>query len=317
MENPSDSSVSPSSLLCQESETRLDEDLDDDDEYIQVLLKRETGAVSVRNSVCLVLQDWAKNARLDAVDFILNTTALLGFRFQTAYLSLSYFDGFLSERIIDSEKSWAVQLLSVACLSLAAKLEECPVPILSELQGGEYNFNSKIIQRMELLVLNTLQWKLASVTPFAYLPHFINKFCNQSSPGGIISRIREHILAVVREVNLMNHRPSAIASAAVLVALDQRLTRKAMELKINAIPASRFLDTEDVFTCYNIMQRLEFDKIMLPKFLLSPDLSPGTDVLQDHSVASSVRSKRKRLTFNDSDQNHCLSEKKNHNSSID
>lgn len=52
---------------------------------------------------------------------------------------------------------------------------------------------------------------------------------------------------------------------------------------------------EDVFTCYNIMKKLEIKK------LESPDLSASH--LRTANVSSSgVSTKRKRLTFNDSDQ---------------
>ena len=98
-----------------------------------------------------------------------------------------------------SEKYWAIRLLSLACLSLAAKMEECRVPALSEFRVEEYNFGSEVIQRMELLVLNTLEWKMSSITPFAYLHHFIAKlFKDQSPPRNVISRTVQLILAMMR-----------------------------------------------------------------------------------------------------------------------
>lgn len=69
-----------------------------------------------------------------------------------------------------------MKLAAVACLSLAAKMEELRVPALSEFRLEEYQFRSDIIQRMELLILNTLEWRMSSVTPFAYLSYFTAKF---------------------------------------------------------------------------------------------------------------------------------------------
>lgn len=158
---------------------------------------------------------------------LIQTRAIFGFRFQTAYLSMTYFDRFLSSRSIDvryfyfksvakfqfntwflllisfiiflqSEKSWAVKLLSVACLSLAAKMEEVKTPALSEFQMEECNFESKIIQRMELLVLNTLQWRMLSITPFSFIQYFIIRFCKESPPRHVVSKTARFILAVVR-----------------------------------------------------------------------------------------------------------------------
>lgn len=44
------------------------------------------------------------------------------------------------------------------------------------------------------------------------------------------------------EVNLMDHRPSTIAAAATLVALDQQLTIEAVELNMSSIHQYRSLD---------------------------------------------------------------------------
>ncbi|GAB2269632.1 hypothetical protein Dimus_004557 [Dionaea muscipula] len=353
MEKPSSSSPSPthslSSLLCHEAETNCLEDVSEeddpflhstdyydptssasvseDDDYIHIQLQREMmmiGSLATdppKVESLRSMDDWAKQLRLGAINYILNTRARLGFQVQTAYLSILYLDRFLSKRSIDSGKSWAVQLLSVACLSLAAKLEECRVPILTEFQVGELDFDNKVIQRMELLVLDTLQWKMASVTALAYLPYFINEFSHHQlqppSRGIIVSRTLHLIFAIAREINLMEHHPSAMACAAVLVAMDQRLPRKELESKINAIPLNRFIDIEDVFTCYSILQQLELGKTRMPKLLVSPELSSpinttGTAVSQKTSATSSVSLKRKRLRFDDTDENLriCLPEKK-------
>lgn len=99
---------------------------------------------------------------------------------------------------IQDDKIWAFRLLSVACLSLAAKMEECKVPTLSEFPVQDYDFESKVIQRMELLVLNTLEWKMGSITPFAYLHYFINKFCGESRPKGLVSSAVKLIMTITK-----------------------------------------------------------------------------------------------------------------------
>ena len=44
------------------------------------------------------------------------------------------------------------------------------------------------------------------------------------------------------DVNLMHHRPSVVAGAATLVALDRKLTREAMEIEINSFSQSGLLE---------------------------------------------------------------------------
>lgn len=77
-------------------------------------------------------------------------------------------------------------------------MEECQAPALSEFAVEEYNFESKVIQRMELLVLNTLEWRMGSITPFAFIHYFIAKFCNQSPPPNVASRTVQLTMAIMR-----------------------------------------------------------------------------------------------------------------------
>ncbi|KAH7523725.1 hypothetical protein FEM48_Zijuj06G0042200 [Ziziphus jujuba var. spinosa] len=312
------------SLLCQESETCLDEEFEDEDtfvnfntnytaseeDYVEMLMERETIS-GFKKDDSWVFGNRLKCARLEAITWILKTRAVFGFRFQTAYLSLTYFDRFLSRRSIHNEQLWAIRLLSVACLSLAAKMEELNIPALSEFQLEDYNFESKVIQRMELLVLNTLEWRMASITPFAFLHYFITKFCNESPPTKILSRTVEFILATMKEISLLDYRPSVVAAAATLLALEQKLTIKALELKMKSISHCRFLKIEDVLSCYNKMQEIKMVRIEeQPKFL-SPDLSPthlsSVDVLETSSV-SAFFNKRRRLAFSNCDHNYGVAE---------
>ena len=62
----------------------------------------------------------------------------------------------------------------------------------------------------------------------------------------------------------MDHRPSVIAAAAVLVALDQRLTRNELESKLNAIFSCGFLQAVSFTMCLsriNFPSRKESRKI--------------------------------------------------------
>lgn len=63
------------------------------------------------------------------------------------------------------------QLLSVACLCLAAKMEGTEVPLLIDLQLGEakYIFETKTVQKMEILVLSTFEWRMKAATPLSFL----------------------------------------------------------------------------------------------------------------------------------------------------
>lgn len=73
-------------------------------------------------------------ARNDAVEWILTVCAYYSFSALTAVLAVNYFDRFLLSFHFQTEKPWMTQLAAVACLSLAAKVEETQVPLLLDLQ---------------------------------------------------------------------------------------------------------------------------------------------------------------------------------------
>ncbi|XP_050388103.1 cyclin-D5-1 isoform X2 [Argentina anserina] len=306
-----------SSLLCQEDETclinQVEEEEDDDDkelenraiefypffvsenedEYIENLVLKESYCFGSKGFVpfshCSATS-WFKAARLDSIDWIFNASAEFGFRLQTAYLSIAYYDRFLSKRSIDDGQLWAFRLLSVACLSLAAKMEEIKVPSLSEFQVQDYDFESRTIQRMELLVLSTLEWKLGLITPFPYLHNFINKFCCEceSRPKGLVSGAIRLIVGMTK-------------AAAILALDDGQLTKNLLELKMSSISFWHSEDHDHIYSCYNLMQNiLERKDKTPPKFSLSSSYVLPTQTSTIDVLENTVGTKR-RLTFSDSD----------------
>ncbi|KAM7514414.1 hypothetical protein LguiA_003997 [Lonicera macranthoides] len=128
-----------------------------------------------------------------------------------------------------------------------------------------YKFDSGFIKETEIKVLLALEWRMDSVTPFHYVSYFISKFFNHSPPQrNLRGRVSELIMATIKDIYLMTHRPSAIAGAATLVVLDQNLSREAVESKINALSLNGFPQIEDVLFCYNKLQELEREKVQLP-----------------------------------------------------
>lgn len=102
--------------------------------------------------------------------------------------------------VIDEQqkRSWIFRLLAVGCLSLAAKMEESKTPKLSSLQVEGFDMESKAIQRMELYVLNTLDWRMSSVTPFSYLQYLIRTIFVDSNPQGLLSKAAKFIMSTVK-----------------------------------------------------------------------------------------------------------------------
>ncbi|KAE8725624.1 Cyclin-D1-1 [Hibiscus syriacus] len=161
-------------------------------------------------------------ARQDSINWILKVHAYYNFNPVTAFLSVNYLDRFLSSHSLLLENGWPFQLLSVTCLSLAAKMEELEVPLLLDLQVLEprFVFEPKTIQRMELRVMDILNWRLRSVTPFDYLHHFVSKLPSDSFDS-LISASSDLILSTTRVIDFLQFTPSTMAAAAVFCAAEE------------------------------------------------------------------------------------------------
>ncbi|XP_043812879.1 cyclin-D1-1 isoform X1 [Manihot esculenta] len=164
------------------------------------------------------------SAREESVAWILKVKTYYRFQPLTAYLSVNYLDRFLYSRPLPQANGWPMHLLAVACLSLAAKMEEALVPSLLDLQveGAKYIFEPRTIRRMELLVLTVLDWRLRSVTPFSFLGFFACKIDPTGTYiGFLISRATEIILSNMQEASFLEYWPSSIAAAAILCAANE------------------------------------------------------------------------------------------------
>ncbi|XP_020161802.1 cyclin-D2-1 isoform X1 [Aegilops tauschii subsp. strangulata] len=156
------------------------------------------------------------------------------------------------------EDGWAMQLLAVTCLSLAAKMEETLVPSLLDLQieSTRYIFEPRTILRMELLVLTALNWRLRSVTPFT----FIDFFACKVDPRGrhmryLIARATQIILAAIHDIEFLDHCPSSMAAAAVLCAAGETPSLTLLNPRL-AVNWCIGLAEEGVSSCYQLMQQL-------------------------------------------------------------
>lgn len=213
------------------------------------------------------------SVRMDAIDWINKVRAYYSFGPLSAYLSINYLDRFLSKYELPEGKVWTAQLLSVSCLSLAAKMEETVVPLALDLQVGEpkFVFEARTIQRMELVVLNTLGWRMQAVTPFSFIDYFLHKFGNDNSPAkSLILRSVELILATIKEVGFLEFRPSEIAAAVALYVIGETQTMMDVD---KAATLCVHINMARVLRCYEAIQRLALMKS--PSVFSEPQSSDG------------------------------------------
>lgn len=209
--------------LCNDSSTPtqhpqlfLEQDLFWEDEELIALFSKEQGNQLYNE---LDKNPLMAESRRETIDWILDVIEYYSFSHITVVLAVNYLDRFLFSSQLKREKPWMTQLAAVACLSLAAKVEETQVPLLLDLQVEEtrYVFEAKTIQRMEILVLSTLQWKMNPVTPISFIDHFArrfgfkNQFCCE-----FLRRCECLIVFLISDCRFMRFLPSVLATATIL-----------------------------------------------------------------------------------------------------
>ncbi|KAG5050674.1 hypothetical protein JHK87_002872 [Glycine soja] len=256
------------------------------------------------------------SAREESVAWILKVQAYYAFQPLTAYLSVNYLDRFLNSRQLPQTNGWPLQLLSVACLSLAAKMEEPLVPSLLDLQveGAKYVFEPKTIRRMELLVLGVLDWRLRSVTPFSFLDFFACKLDSSGTfTGFLISRATQIILSNIQEASFLAYWPSCIAAASILHAANEIPNWSFVRPEHAESWCEGLRKVEKVIGCYQLMQELVINNNRRKP----PKVLPQLRVTSRPIMRSSVSSFSASSSFSPSSSLSCKRRKLNNSLWVD
>ncbi|XP_024383721.1 cyclin-D4-2 isoform X2 [Physcomitrium patens] len=231
----------------------LDFSVEDDDAVSTLLLKEAQYMPEPDYSERYHSRELSNGARLDAVRWI--QKAFYNYSPLTVALAVNYMDRFLSRHHLPEGKDWMLQLLSVSCISLAAKMEESEVPILLDLQveQQEHIFEAHTIQRMELLVLSTLEWRMSVVTPFSYIDYFFHKLgISELLLRALLSRVSEIIMKAIEDTTFLQYLPSVVAAASLIFSLEEVTALHTDDLI--RIFSDLSVDVDAIKDCYHDMQ---------------------------------------------------------------
>ncbi|KAJ8567298.1 hypothetical protein K7X08_019506 [Anisodus acutangulus] len=193
----------------------------EDDELVTLLYKEKESHLGFER---LISDGSLMDARKEALDWMLRVIGYYGFTATTTVLAVNYFDRYISGLWFQKDKPWMSQLAAIACLSIAAKVEETQVPLLLDLQVADsrFVFEAKTIQRMELLVLSTLKWKMNLVTPLSYIDHIMRRFGFMTNLHlDFVKKCERLILDIITDSRLLHYPPSVIATAAMLFVINE------------------------------------------------------------------------------------------------
>ena len=153
-------------------------------------------------------------ARASMVDWLSFLCSKLNFSDQTLFRSVSIFDEYISKLTIDDASQINQQylnLITIACLSLATKLEEINCNYISFLNEKVLNtpnakiFTNNDLTNMEFQILKLLQYNTMFSTPLDFLEIYLDIFTNVfgTNDSQIISQIK--ILAINIMKNNINN----------------------------------------------------------------------------------------------------------------
>ncbi|CAL5062222.1 unnamed protein product [Urochloa decumbens] len=198
----------------------------------------------------------ASAARRDAAAFISQVRfgGELAGHPRVAYLALNYVDRFLSKRQLPP---WAPRLLAISCLSLAAKMQRVAAFSIADIQGDvESPFDAANVRRMEGTVLDTLDWRVRSVTPLAFLGFFLSACYPQPRQplqlAAVKARAIDILLLAQPEVKMAEFSPSVAAAAALLAAAGEVTAANLPEFQAG-VAACPFVNSDKLRECGEVL----------------------------------------------------------------
>ncbi|KAF3598010.1 hypothetical protein DY000_02024072 [Brassica cretica] len=223
-----------------------------DDDELQSLISKEN---ETNHHPYQTLDECLVSRRKEALNWVFRVKSHYGFASSTALLAVNYFDRFITSVKFQTDKPWMSQLVAVACLSLAAKVEEIHVPLLIHLQVEEarYVFEAKTIQRMELLVLSTLQWRMHPVTPISFFDHIIRRLgseCHQQLE--LFSNCERLLISVATDTRFMSYVPSVLATAIMIHVIKGLKPCEQVEYQSQLMTLLK-VNQEKVNECYELL----------------------------------------------------------------
>ncbi|OAY85309.1 Cyclin-D3-1, partial [Ananas comosus] len=202
------------------------------DECVGLLVERESEHMPRGDYVGRILSGALDpSVRRDAIDWIWKVCSHYSFGPLTLYLSVNYLDRFLSAY-------------------------ELPVG------EAKHVFEARTIQRMELLVLSTLKWRMQAVTPFSFIDYFLHEFNGGNAPSKMsVSHSVELVLSTLGGTDFLSFKPSEKAAAVALTVLGE-----CQSAEVEKVVAScEHLDKERVLRCCELIQDMVMMGVNLPK----------------------------------------------------
>jgi hypothetical protein len=132
---------------------------------------------------------------------------------ETLFLAVNIIDRFLSARVVSLAK---LQLVGVACMFIAAKVEEIIAPSAGNfLYCADSSYTETEILQAEKYILKTLDWNMSYPNPM----HFLRRISKADEYNVKVRTLGKYLLEIsVLEWRLIAAPPSLLAAASIWLA---------------------------------------------------------------------------------------------------
>ncbi|KAK0148688.1 G1/S-specific cyclin-D3 [Merluccius polli] len=175
-------------------------------------------------------------------------------------LCMSLMDRFLSASLSLPVSPYC---LAAACILIASKLSECDnVPTDTLCAAADYSFQASNLREMERVVLGTLRWDTAAVTPQDFLPLLLApvgaRMDGETDRAALLSTMRRHgdtlVAMCVCDSRFLGAPPSLVAAAALNSAFRGLSHRSPSQLaSLGELLAGLCQTDTTVLQCYSEM----------------------------------------------------------------
>ncbi|XP_062087370.1 putative cyclin-D6-1 [Humulus lupulus] len=190
-----------------------------------------------------------------------------------SYLAINYMDRYVSKQEIPQGKPWISRLMVIGCLSLASKMKNSPFSVSDIHREEGLVFDAQTVHKMELLILDTLSWRMRSITPFSFFSFFISFIEINDSPltQALKDRASDIIFCSQNDMKFLEYKPSIIAASALLSASHELFIQQFASFKASLL-ACQYVKSENLLKCFNMMQEM----VAMQGYVSNSDTLSGT-----------------------------------------
>jgi len=321
--------MSMSNLMCDEVWKEVDEGDDDNNAKMEVTteMSKEDCLGTLRMFIekeelfmpepgyldFLKSDDFVRDLRFESIAWLIKTQWRIGLSPLVIFGAMNYLDRFVSKTLFKTLKKprkKMMRLLAVACLSVSSKFNNMRSLRLPEFQVVEMEapFKSDRVKKMEVTLMQTLGWKMNSVTPLSYVALLLQSIDadNLSLHGEHLATTVTNLLATsVLDGQVIEYRQSVIAVSAIRCMLDNLQApsnyKTALDQSLDSIKPQFHKQEEDLVNCeriINIMCRENHPHYIINANLLQHAENPLPELEEHDGNVRNVRSggsrKRKR-----------------------